>query len=119
MNTPDDFGFNAWNIAAAKPVYSGPPQYAGYNAFNGARSAAALIIYTDSGRLGSAYQTYRVRPEFSSGSGDRVMHLRHTGKANAVFADGHAESCSRTAAESYGFKHYMLMSGCDETGAVY
>lgn len=83
-------------------------------------SQSEFMMFADSARLGMATngQWYYFWNRTTKDA-DKVLHLRHSNKANTVFADGHVEGVDKTLAAKSGYFNYKTQKGCDETGNYY
>lgn len=87
------YGINA-GIACGRHIRLDKPHWSG--APTAISSNFPLLCDSTSG----IQQTYLVYPYYAPATEE--IHLRHSGLANVLFADGHVESCSRQELEGVG-----------------
>jgi len=115
-----DMDYSAcWRIVSPKVIIvnESTPQWIGRN---NKYSPSEFLLFADSARLGMTFQFqwYYIN-ERSNSAACKVLHLRHSNKANSVFADGHAESIEGGRAVVLGYPHYKTQKGCNEIGIYY
>lgn len=83
----------------------------------GQYSPSQFILIGDSARLGSEIQWYSVSPYYVSyAASSKLLHTRHMGQANALFADGHVDGCDRTELVNNGITGFKTEAGCNQDG---
>ena len=60
-----------------------------------------------------------IEEAFSNSAPCKLLHLRHSNRANSVFADGHAEGIKGDRAAELGYPKYKTQKGCNEIGVYY
>jgi prepilin-type processing-associated H-X9-DG protein/prepilin-type N-terminal cleavage/methylation domain-containing protein len=86
----------------------------------GVYTPSRFILIGDSAGMGSDIQWYSVSPYyFSYSASSKVIHARHSRKANALFADGHIEPCGRDELVAGGITGFKTQDGCSQDGARY
>jgi prepilin-type processing-associated H-X9-DG protein len=109
-----------WNIFKPKVLVENAnnPQWINVS---GQRSPSEFIIFADTASLGISSEQqwyYFIRAE-SNTAAKKLLHLRHSNKANCVFADGHAEGIDKQKAVELDVTHYKTQKGCNEIGEYY
>lgn len=109
-----------WNIFKPKVVIKNANNPQWINASD-KHSPSAFIMFADTGRLGMAskMQWYYFTEAFSNSAPCKLLHLRHSNRANSVFADGHAEGIDGQKAAEASYSHYKTQKGCNEIGEYY
>jgi prepilin-type N-terminal cleavage/methylation domain-containing protein/prepilin-type processing-associated H-X9-DG protein len=109
-----------WNIFAPKVMIKNAtdPQWINRS---GQYSASEFIMFADTGRLGMAsnIQWYYFTGASSNSAPCKLLHLRHSNRANSVFADGHANGIRKDRAVELGYHRYKTQKGCNEIGEYY
>ena len=79
------------------------------NGANPGYSPSSFLLVADSVSTGHKYQHW-----YFCNSGTCVIHTRHSGIANGLFADGHVEGCTPARLAECGFTTY-----CDQSGVIH
>jgi len=85
-------------------------------------SPSQFILIGDSARLGMKPQRQSAwaAPRYNSYSApSRLLHTRHSNKANALFADGHVSQCGEKELKDNKIPSFKTQSGADQDGTFY
>jgi len=111
---------SCWKILGSKVVVVNclTPQWI---TRSGKYNPSEFLMFADTARLGmeSNIQWYYFTEAFSNSAPCKLLHLRHSNRANSVFADGHAEGIKGDRAAELGYPKYKTQKGCNEIGVYY
>jgi len=93
---PTLYGTTAWANEFGQYYFNSSPMI--YLRIGTVKRPSALVILADSAIPASRKQSWTL-----DNSGEHRLHLRHNGRANCLFADGHVESANRSQLYNYGF----------------
>jgi prepilin-type N-terminal cleavage/methylation domain-containing protein/prepilin-type processing-associated H-X9-DG protein len=114
---------SCWKIDSGKVRYYYHDTF--YTDFIAARgknlyNPSEFILIGDSARLGGTDQWYCVNASYSSyAASNKLIHTRHSNKANALFADGHVLPCGPAELIGNGITGYKTQIGSNQNGMFY
>jgi len=121
LNDAGAVGNGSWKIEDNKVRYCFNDSFPGVPRTN-LYTPSEFILIGDSARLGmgSENQWYSVSPYYASYSATcKLIHTRHSNRANALFADGHALPCIREELISNGITGFKTQIGSNQNGMFY
>ena len=124
MTTSDWGDAGSWKIMYApndKVTWFGdePPHI---NTRNALYPASQFMLIGDSARLAMSpkFQSSIVQARGNSESAStRLFHLRHSNRANVLFADGHILACDRNDLKNNGITGFKQQNGANQDGTFY
>ncbi len=114
---------SCWNIDSGKVrYYYHDTFYTGFIAARGKNlyNPSEFILIGDSARLGGTAQWYCANASYGSyTASSKLIHTRHSNKANALFADGHVLPCGSAELIGNGITGYKTQIGSNQNGMFY
>ena len=114
---------SCWKIDSGKVKYYYHDAF--YTSFIAARgknlyNPSEFILIGDSAQLGGMQQWYYANASYGSYTAtSKLIHTRHSNKANALFADGHVLPCGPAELIGNGITSYKTQIGSNQNGMFY